>query len=213
VSEEQEMQFADPAWQPKVTREFEAIAPMPAPTGVPNSGANAATTPQAGEALYDNYAQGYRAQSASTAGPESPSQGQPFQEQEAPAQNQRPPHQGPSPFQGQQAPFGQQQSPTFQSLQDQLKRLPRWVWWVAGIVILSSIVQPAADQGGPIGALFGLVFIGLLAFIGWLLWTRRVRVSLSGETRETETHTFTVGVQPTLILKNKAGSINLRAGQ
>ncbi|HEY3991930.1 MAG TPA: hypothetical protein VGM01_03515 [Ktedonobacteraceae bacterium] len=198
--EQQEMQFADPAWQPKVTREFEASAP----TGVSNPSADTTTTAQAEEAD-DNYAHGYRARSAPTAGRENPSQGQ----QPPPFQNQQRP-----PFSGQQTPFqGQQQPPLLQQLQSFAKQIPVWAWWLAGILVLSSILQSAANQGGAAGAFFSLLFIGALVGIGWLLYTRRVRISLAGETQAPETHTFTVSAQPTVVLKNNAGSIRLRAGQ
>ena len=183
------MQFADPAWQPKVTREFEAIAP--APTGTASSGAGATSTSQAGEADYDEYAQGYRAQGARTS------------ERENPAQSQPPPLS----FQNQQQPF------SIQPFLDWCKRLPAWAWWLIGLLVLSGFVQNAINQDGFAGALFSLIFVSALALVGWLLWTRRVRISLSGETQAAETRTFSVSAQPTIILKNKAGSINLRAGQ
>lgn len=181
------MQFADPAWEPKVTREFEAITPTSSPAGE-----GVAASAQTGEAEFADYAQGYR--------PRSP-------EPENPSQSQQPPSSG------QQTPFQGQQQPPLQALQDALKRLPVWAWWVIGIVVISSIAQSAARGGGAIGALFSLLLIGALAFGGWLLYTRRVRISLSGETQAAETHTFTVGAHPTVVLKNKAGSIKLRAGQ
>lgn len=179
------MQFADPAWQPKVTREFEAIAPAPPGAASANAGSS-----QAEQADYDDYAQGYRAQSTQSTGRTGPSQSQP-----------------PPPFQGQPQAF------SLQTLQDWCKRLPIWAWWLIGVLVLSGIVQNAAHQGSFVGGLFSLIFVGALAFVGWLLWTRRVRINLSGATQAAETRTFTVGAQPTIILKNKAGSINLRAGQ
>ena len=195
------MQFADPAWQPKVTREFEAITPAE----TISSSANATTTFQAGEANYDNYAHGYRAQSAQTGGREIPSQGQ----QAPPLQGQRPPSSN-----QQQPPLQSQQPlPLSQQIQNLYRRLPAWAWWLIGILALSSIIQSAASQGGAAGAFFSLLFIAALVWAGWLLVTRRVRVSLLGETQAAETHTFTVGAQPTVVLKNKAGSIHLRAGQ
>jgi hypothetical protein len=195
VSDEQEMQFADPAWQPKVTREFEALAPIPSPAEASRFGTSTGTTSQVGEADYIDYAQGYRAQSTQTSGRESPSPNPP------PLQNQQRP-----PFQGQQP------SPAFQDLSNWLKRVPTWVWWVVGIIVLSNIVQSSVRAGGP-GGIFGLLFLALLIFIGWALWTRHLRVNLSGEVQAAETRTFTVGAQPLIVLKNKAGSINLRAGQ
>jgi len=183
------MQFADPAWQPKVTREFEAIAP--APTGTSSSGVGATTASQAGEADYDDYAQGYRVQSARSNERENPSQSQP----------------PPLSFQNQQQPF------SLQPFLDWCKRLPIWAWWLIGVLVLSGFVQNAINQGGFAGALFSLIFVGALVLVGWLLWTQRVRISLSGETQAAETRTFTVSAQPTIILKNKAGSIKLHAGQ
>lgn len=191
------MQFADPAWQPKVTREFEAITPPSSPTS-----GDGATHAGAGATDFEDYAQGYRPSDAHNPEPENLSQ------------NQQPPFSGQQPpFQGQQPPFQAQQPLTMQSLQDAFKRLPVWAWWVIGIIVVSSIAQSASHGGGFIGALFSLLFIGALVLGGWLLYTRRVRISLSGETQAAETRTFTVGARPTVVLKNKAGSIKLRAGQ
>ena len=158
------MQFADPAWEPKVTREFEALAPTIPPPGAASSGGTAGTTSQAGKAEYDDYAQGYRPQNAQTSGRGNPSQDQnppPFQSQQQ------------QPFQGQQASF------TLQSLQNWFKRLPVWAWWVIGVVVLGSFVQSGADQGGAFGVLFSLIFAGALVLIGLLLWTRRVRINFA----------------------------------
>ena len=201
------MQFADPAWQPKVTREFEAISP----TGATSSSANVAATTQAEKVDYTDYADGYRARSASTVGRDNPSQSQP----PPPFQEKPPSFQGqPPPFQRQQPPLAaQQQSPLLQQLQSWYRRLPAWAWWLIGILILSSILQSAASQGGVAGAFFSLLVIGALIGAGWLLVTRRVRISLMGETQAPETRVFTVSAQPTLVLKNNVGSIRLRAGQ
>lgn len=201
MNDEQEMQFADPAWQPKVTREFEAASPAPPPTGAsePRSSGGAASAFQTGEAEYNDYAHGYRPRDEQASG------------RDYFSQNQAPP-----PFQGQhQQSFQDQppQQPLSQMMQDLFKRLPVWAWWVIGIVAVSIIVQPASSRGGLVGELFSLIFAGLVVFVGWLLYTRRMRISLSGETQAGETRTFIVGAQPTIILKNKAGSINLRSGE
>ncbi len=193
------MQFADPAWEPKVTREFEAIMPPSAPELHPAS-ADVTASSQAAETDLTDYAQGYRPHNTS------------IPEQANPSQNQAPP----PPFPGQSPPFQSQQPPLTsqsQSLQDLLKRLPAWAWWVVGIIFLSSFMQSVTSEGGLAGGLVTLLLFGLLAFSGWLLYTRRVRISLSGEAQAAETHTFVVGAQPTVVLKNKTGSIKLRSGQ
>src|SRR5215472_13798466 len=95
------MQFADPAWEPKVTREFEAIAPAPSFPGTTSSSQSAASTSQAGEAEYLDYAQGYRSRNTSAAERENPSQYQ----SPPPSQDQQ------QPFQAQQ-PFSQRQFPS-----------------------------------------------------------------------------------------------------
>ena len=175
------MQFADPAWEPKVTREFEAVTPSSQAETSPPPGA----TGQAGadqQTEYENYAHGYRAQHTQTAGGEDSSQ-------------------------------SQQQPPSFQPQQSWFTRLPVWAWWLIGIVIVGSIVSSVTSDSGPFGALFSLVVVAFLAFVGWLLYTRRMRISLTGETMPAETHTFTVGAHPTLTVDNKAGSIRLHAGQ
>lgn len=175
------MQFADPAWEPKVTREFEAATPSSQADASPPPGA----TGQAGadqQAEYEDYAHGYRAQHAQTAG-------------------------------GEDSSRGQQRPPSFQPQQPWFTRLPVWAWWLIGIAIVGSIVSSATSDGGPFGALFSLVVVAFLVFVGWLLYTRRMRISLTGETAPAETHTFMVGAHPTLTIDNKAGSIRLHAGQ
>lgn len=197
MSDDQEMQFADPAWQPGTTQDFQQEPGTPAAqsawsppaehsaaghsaSGVEDSAQSGAThRPDQAER---DYAQGYRAQSAQTPGGSSTFQGQP-------------------------------QQPYFQSALPWYRRLPIWAWWLIGALVLSSIVEPATSEGGWFGSLFGLCVIACLAFVGWLLYTRRLRVNLAGEAQQGETHTFEVGPLPTISIKNTAGSIHLRAGQ
>jgi len=183
VSDDQEMQFADPAWQPRITQDMsqeQVAAPQPEPS--PASAAAAPSAQPTAEAERD-YAQGYRAQT--TLGPEPAAASQ-----------------GPSP----QRSFAQAQQPWYQ-------RLPAWAWWLIGALIVSSIVGSATSEDGPVGSLFSLIFVAILIFCGWLIYTRRLRVNLSGEEQQTETHTFEVGPLPTVTIRNKAGSIRLHAGQ
>lgn len=192
--EQQEMQFAEPDWQPKVTRDFSSSAQTPTPTKVtspgPGSGPNSAAPPPE-EPAYDEYAQGYHPQDT----------------QETSFQQQPPP-----PLQNQQQPRYQQQ-PSFRPQQPWYSRLPAWAWWLIGVLVVSGILQPAMSEGGPLSSLFGLIIVVGLVLLGWLLFTRRMRINPTGERQAAETHTFTVGPQPTVVLKNRAGSITLRAGQ
>lgn len=196
------MQFAEPDWQPKVTRDFStgAQTPTPAPQpGVspgPASGPNAAAPP-AEVPAYDEYAQGYRPQDT-VSGPEETS----FQQQPPPGQGQ----------QQQQQQYQYQQQSSFRPQQPWFSRLPAWAWWLIGVLVVSGILQPAMSEGGPLTTLLSLLFVAALALLGWALFTRRMRISLAGERQAAETHTFTVGPQPTVVLKNRAGSITLRAG-
>ncbi len=194
------MQFADPAWQPGTTREFEAISPSPPPV-TPGGGEGISRSTQA---EYQDYAEGYRSQRTPPAAEEYTSQ----QQTPPPFQGQQPP------FQGQPAQPGQAGQPSFaQMLQDLFRRLPAWTWWVIGILVIGGIASPSSSKGGLGGALFSLIFLATLAFLGWLLYTRRMRISLAGEAQTAETRTFTVGAQPLIVLNNKAGSINLRSGE
>jgi len=183
VSDDQEMQFADPAWQPRVTRDFrQEQTSASSPGSSPTAGASAPSVSAAPDSG-DEYGRGYGAQRAH--GPEytSASHSQP------------------------------QTPPVFSSQQAWHRRLPIWAWWVIGILAVSSIVGSASMEDGPLGSLFSLFFVALLIFAGWLIVTRRLRVRLSSEAQQTETHTFEVGPQPTIAIKNRAGSIQLQAGQ
>jgi hypothetical protein len=183
VSNDQEMQFADPAWQPRVTQDFrqeQEPAPQPASPSIPAASAQSAQ-PTAEED--HDYAQGYRAQTTYTPEPASVPQGQ-----------------------AQHRSFSQPQQVWYQ-------RLPIWAWWLIIALVVSSIVGSATSEDGPAGSLFSLIFVAILIICGWLIYTRRLRVNLSGEAQQAETHTFEVGPLPTIAIRNKAGSIRLYAGQ
>lgn len=169
MSDNQEMQFADPAWQPRVTQDFSQEQVSASTSGAAQ---------QSSEAGHD-YAQGYRAHTA--------------HDREHTAQG-HPPYQA------------QPQQPWHQ-------RLPIWAWWLIGALVVSGIVGPATFEEGSTGSLFSLVLIALLACVCWLIYTRRLRVTLSGEAQQMETHTFEVGQVPTVTIRNRAGSIHLHAGQ
>jgi hypothetical protein len=164
------MQFADPAWQPRVTRDFSQEQASSSVSGT------AARSAQQDSGTNDDYARGYRAHSAAPQGQRQQSAGS---------------HPPPLWYQ----------------------RLPIWAWWLLGTLAISSIVGSAIFEEGSAGSLFSLIFVALLVLAGWLIVTRRLRVSLSGETTQTETHTFEVGPLPTIAIKNKAGSLRLHAGQ
>ena len=191
------MQFADPAWQPGTTQQFdhEQTSTAPQPEWSPASGptASSRTAQQSGESEHD-YTQGYRPQPGSTPASDIPFQNQ---QQTPPFQNQQPP------FQGQQSAFFQGQLPWY-------KRMPVWAWWLIGAIALSNILGSGKGAGGSIS---GLIITIALIVLGWLLYTRRLRVNLGGETQAAETRTFEVNALPTLVINNKAGSIRLHAGQ
>jgi hypothetical protein len=177
VSDNQEMQFADPAWQPGTAQESgqEQVPPAPQPAWIPPPELEAATSTDEPE---QTYSQGYRAQNTQAPGYDSS-------------------------FQGQQQPF-------FQPQQPRQGHVPPWVWVLIVIVLLSGGPFFSFGNGGHIiGALWTLFVL----FVLWLLFTRRMRVSLSGDAQPAETRTFEVGPRPTIVINNKAGSVRLRAGQ
>lgn len=158
------MQFADPAWQPRATRDFrqeQVFASDPSPAPGPAASSAAA------------------------------------QQKSGNAEN--------------EAPQGQPQQPAIEPQQLWYRRLPIWAWWLLGTLAVSSIVGSATFEEG--GSLLSLLLAALLALAGWLIYTRRLRVSLSGEAAQTETHTFEVGPLPTIAIRNRAGSIRLHADQ
>lgn len=105
---------------------------------------------------------------------------------------------------------GQQQQAYYQPPRQRQGRVPPWAWILIVVVLLSGgPFFPLGNGGHIIGALWTLFVI----FVLWLLFTRRMRVSLNGEAQPAETRTFEVGAQPTVVVNNKAGSIRLRAGQ
>ena len=105
---------------------------------------------------------------------------------------------------------GQQQQTFFQPPRQRQGRVPPWAWVLIIIVLFSGGPFFSLGNGGHIIGALWTVFI---LFVLWLLFTRRMRVSLSGEAQPAETRTFEVGAQPTIVINNKAGSIRLHAGQ
>jgi Putative adhesin len=197
VNNNQEMQFADPEWEPDKTQrsiQGEEMPPLQAPetfASAPTPPGSAGTAPPTGEADYNQeYAQGYRAQSAYTPpGPENVFQPGPQpQQQQFPYQSQQP------------------QQPWY-------TRLPPWAWVLIVIALFSGAGRPAFSAGGALGAFWSLLVVAFIVFACWLLGTRRVTVNVSGEKQEPETHTFEVGAHPTIVINNKAGSIRLHAGE
>lgn len=109
--------------------------------------------------------------------------------------------------------FHNQQQPPSQSPQLWYNRLPIWAWWLIGALVFSSIVESVTSEGGPAGSFLGITLCVVLLCVGWLLYTRRLQMNLSGEAQAVETRTFTVGASPKIVIHNKAGSIRLRGGQ
>lgn len=175
MSENHEMQFADPAWQPGAAQDVtEGQAnPAPPPAWTPPPDMN-----QGGSPAEQQYTQGYRGQ------------GENFQ---APPQ---------------QAPFRYQQRPFFQPQQPWYNSVPKWVWIVVAIIVITSFLSSG------IGTAFGIILLlCICGGIGWLIYNGRLRVNPAGETQPPETRTFEVSAHPTLVINNKAGSVRVRAGQ
>jgi len=184
VSNNQEMQFAEPDWQPKTLQEEDTKQVIPPGISVSHtpSARPIGNTQQTNETEQD-YTQGYRAQTS---------------EREELYQ------QGP-----QQQPFSATQQP-FSSAQQQpwYQRMPIWGWGLLALAILGI-----SSKSGPFSVFFSLISIGLVALVIWLLVTRRVTISTKGEKQQPETHTFSVGAQPTIIVNSKAGAIRLHTGE
>jgi hypothetical protein len=180
------MQFADPEWQPHVTRDFnlEQAQPAPQPVWTPPSSADSSAQ-QSSETERD-YAQGYRAQT-----PPFPDRAQPSQPPQAPPQAQS---QAQQPFQ-------------FQPLR--IQNIPGWVWWLVTALILAALAQPLLAGAH----IFSVIFAGLIIVLIWLLLSKRITVNLSGERQAPETRTFTVSSNPKILINNKTGSIHVRAGK
>lgn len=58
-----------------------------------------------------------------------------------------------------------------------------------------------------------LILLLIVGTIAWLIYTGRMRVSLSGEAQAPETRSFEVHARPTIVINNKAGAVRVRAGQ
>lgn len=183
MSDNQEMQFADPAWEPGKTREFpveeempplQIIEPPAFQSVFPGSGGPSSPADQATA----DYSQGYRPQTTSY-----------------PSQTNSPPQQ-------------RFQTPT----QPSFRSLPPWLWIVICIALISAVSGPLSISNS-FNVLVSLIITLAVISGAWLLMTKRVRVQVNGEKQATETRTFTVTAKPTVIITNKAGAIHLRSGQ
>src|SRR6266568_8580502 len=199
MRDEQEMQFADPAWQPGDPQSI----PQPSREEQNETAPSAGVSPTQQHPGSDNlYQQGYH-------GP----QDVPY------AQN--PSYQPPPPPPDYQQTYQQQQyqQQTYQQQPNQHNYqgpppwllVPKWVWWVVIIVLLSGgFGTPFAGSGA--GDAFSGIFFVLAIVIIWLFYSRRLRLNLSGETSPPETHVFQVNTQPRVVIDNLAGSIRLHTG-
>lgn len=92
-----------------------------------------------------------------------------------------------------------------------VQELTPWAWVLIFVVLFGGI--GGGSMAGMAGSVFSSIVVLFLVLVGWLIFSGRMRVNLSGETQPAETRTFEVGAQPTILIANKAGSIRLRAGQ
>jgi hypothetical protein len=177
MSNDQEMEFADPAWQAQSAQDAnqEQGAPAPQPIWTPPAGRE---MPRPTSGPEQEYAQGYQAQT-----PPFSDRAQPFQQT------------------AQQQPFPPQPTRAW--------NIPGWIWWLVAALVLSGIVQPIFSSNHFFSVIGTIAIVAII----WLLVSRRVRVNLSGERQAPETRSFNVSANPTLFINNKAGSINLHAGQ
>lgn len=181
------MQFADPDWSPTASQEEYGRQGMPP---LLPEGASLSSSPSASQV----------GTTQQTAGTEHDyAQGYRNQTSQAP-EHEEMPRQAP----GQQPFTSTQNQPWYQ-------RVPIWAWILIGFAVFGG---PFFSPGrGVAGSIFSLVVVALIALVAWLLITRRVTVNASGERLQPETHTFTVGAQPTIIIDSKAGSIRLHTGE
>jgi hypothetical protein len=193
-NQEQEMEFADPAWQPRVTQEFkveqDTFSASPPRTPTPGVGLpptqQSTTQQQASDEDTREYAEGYRAQSTQTPGNNGTFQGQ--QQQPPYQQSYRPPRARPL-------------------------NLPGWAW-VLIIIVLFSGGGPFFTSHSAAGHLISGLFTVAVVVVLWLVFSRRMTVNLTGGGQRTvETRTFAVAARPTISIRNRAGSIRLHAGK
>lgn len=107
--------------------------------------------------------------------------------------------------------FQNRQKPSFQPQQPWYSRLPTWAWILIIIALFGGF--GGGSRGGFGGSIVSGIVVLFLIFVGWLIFSGRMRVNVNGEAQPAETRTFEVGAQPTIIVNNKAGSIRLSAGQ
>src|SRR6266567_281346 len=157
MRDEQEMQFADPAWQPndpqylsQTSREEQS---QTAPT--------AAVPPTQQQSNTGSpYQQGYRAQ-----------QDNPSPYAQSPSYQPPPP---PPPDYQQTYQQQQYQQPSQQGYQGLAPWLlvPKWVWWVVIIVLLTGGFGTPFTGSGTGNALSGIFFVLAIVII-WLFYSRR----------------------------------------
>ncbi|MGH2506725.1 MAG: DUF4097 family beta strand repeat-containing protein [Ktedonobacteraceae bacterium] len=131
MNNNQEMEFADPAWQPQSVQDGKQEQGFSAPQPVWSPDVRPSQTDE----VPASYAQGYQAQTAPTS------------DYNEPLRASSPPFQG----QPQQSLRSQQPWP---------KRLPNWAWFLIAILVLGSIIKPAFSTAGSIIELIVLFAIG-----------------------------------------------------
>ncbi len=200
MSDEQEMQFADPAWQPQPTQPFDTSridATLQSDQRPEEDSTAFLNNAQPSGKVEHTYDQGYQAQYTSIPGTQD---AKPSQSQQRPQRQQAP----------LPPPQNQQQQSSFHSAQSQSRQVPPRIWWLIAIIVAISVFGQADNFFG--GIFFLLVSIALIAVI-WKFIKGRWRLNITGERLPAETRTFAVDEMPTIQVNSLAGSIRLHNGQ
>lgn len=159
---DQEMQFADPEWQPRQTRPFQDEPFQAQPINTPHEEYQESFSEESSD-----YASGYR---------------------------------------GNTAPRSEYAQPQGYTPRRKTQRSP-W-FWIILILILMSVFG-----GGPFAFEDGFFMLALLLFIVAVVGFYFLRKASSyAAPGISETHTFEVGAQPRLVVKNEAGTIRVHPG-
>lgn len=196
---DQEMHFADPDWQPPHPRAFARHQPLPASPGSP---ASSAAQPQAGDAAW-----------AASQADEAEKLAQ--EEEDVLRWTASSPYE-----EGYRASQGRGDNASQSSSQQGSRsagQQPRWwrnpwLWSALALLLLLIIIFSLFDEDSllVIPGIF-LAMIALSAIVTFFAF-RLQRNQINTAKDLSEIHTFTVGAQPRIIVKDDFGSIQVRAG-